>query len=422
MTDSLSKKSTILIVDDTPTNLDMLFDYLDAHHFKVLVAESGEEALKRVTVAQPDLILLDIMMPGIDGFETCRRLKAQEETKDIPVIFMTALTEIKNKVAGFEIGAVDYITKPFQYKDVLVRVNTHLTLRNLQKQLEVQNSQLQQEIDIRNKVESQLQNSNQRLQKLTDRFQSELALAKDIQLGLLPSPSPEWAELDAVCYINSASEVGGDFYAYRAVDTYRHPTPPHFSLAIGDVSGKGMPAALLMTLSLALLQTTWVQPLSPAQVLTQLNHLLLPYTQTTNQRCALTYIDIVIPAITTSTRPVHIANAGGIPPIVRYADGSVEWVTAVGMPLGLEYGEQLGYQDIKLDLSKGDMVILTSDGVIEAINDESLMFGFDRFEEAVKNAPKNGSAAMIEHLKQTVAQFMGKAEPVDDITMIAVKM
>jgi len=125
-------KGTILIVDDVPTNLKVLFTYLGELGFNICVAENGEDALEQMPYAEPELILLDVMMPGIDGFETCRRLKANEETRDIPVIFMTALSETVDKVKGFKLGAVDYITKPIQSEEVLVRITAHLTLRRQQ--------------------------------------------------------------------------------------------------------------------------------------------------------------------------------------------------------------------------------------------------------------------------------------------------
>jgi signal transduction histidine kinase len=134
---------TLLIVDDIPANVSVLFDFLTAYGFKVLVAQDGESALQKALYALPGLILLDVMMPGIDGFETCRRLKSDPKTQDIPVIFMTALADTENKIKGFELGAVDYVTKPIQQEEVLARVNTHLTIRQLQKELQAQNEELE---------------------------------------------------------------------------------------------------------------------------------------------------------------------------------------------------------------------------------------------------------------------------------------
>ena len=136
-------KATLLVVDDNATNLNMLLDYFHDVGYKVLIASNGEQALQQVQHVSPDLILLDVMMPGIDGFETCQRLKDQEKTKDIPVIFMTALTETVEKVRGFAVGGVDYITKPLQYEEVLARVNAHLTIRKLQQELQKKNEDLE---------------------------------------------------------------------------------------------------------------------------------------------------------------------------------------------------------------------------------------------------------------------------------------
>lgn len=136
----------ILVVDDNPDNLGILFEYLNGEGFKVLLVQNSQDAQTQAETQHPDIILLDILMPGLDGFETCRRLKANDQTRDIPVIFMTALSDTINKVRAFQSGGVDYITKPFQQEEVLVRVHTHLTLRGLQQQLEVKNALLEAQV------------------------------------------------------------------------------------------------------------------------------------------------------------------------------------------------------------------------------------------------------------------------------------
>lgn len=129
---------TILIVDDTPANLGVLVETLGDAGYQLMVAEDGEEALAQTAQTQPDLILLDVMMPGIDGFETCRRLKARPSTRDVPVLFMTALNETADKVKAFGAGGVDYITKPIEHEEALARVRTHLALRRLRRELETE--------------------------------------------------------------------------------------------------------------------------------------------------------------------------------------------------------------------------------------------------------------------------------------------
>ncbi len=133
----------ILIVDDNPNNLKVLSGVLRSTGWEILVATDGEGAIEQAEYSQPDIMLLDVMMPGMDGFETCQRLKTQRGIADIPVIFMTSLSDTVDKVKGFSVGAVDYITKPFEQEEVVARVRAHLKIRNLTKQVQVQNEQLQ---------------------------------------------------------------------------------------------------------------------------------------------------------------------------------------------------------------------------------------------------------------------------------------
>jgi DNA-binding response OmpR family regulator len=140
---SVAQTAVVLIVDDDPANLELLFQHLNQAGYRVLVAENGKLALDRAELAQPEAILLDVMMPGMDGFETCRHLKQQASTQAIPVIFMTALADTADKVKGFAAGGVDYVTKPFQPEELLARVRTHTTIYKLQKELRQKNSDLE---------------------------------------------------------------------------------------------------------------------------------------------------------------------------------------------------------------------------------------------------------------------------------------
>lgn len=168
-----SKPDSLLLVDDQPNNIKVLFDFLVASGYRVLVAQDGESALEKAANASPHLILLDVMMPGIDGFETCRRLKLDEKTKDIPVIFMTALADTPHSVKGFEVGAVDYVTKPIQQEEVLARIETQLTIRKMYLELQEKtkalgkkNVQLEREILQRQRVEAALRKANEKLRCL----------------------------------------------------------------------------------------------------------------------------------------------------------------------------------------------------------------------------------------------------------------
>jgi signal transduction histidine kinase len=164
---------TILIIDDIPFEIKLLFIFLTHAGFEVLVAHDGIEGIKTAESAQPDLILLDVIMHEMDGFAVCQKLKNNEKTKDIPIIFMTARTELVDKIKGFELGAADYITKPFEHEEVLARVNTQLKLHKLQQQQTRQNQQLIDEINRRQQVETSLQAERNALAERT----AELSMA-----------------------------------------------------------------------------------------------------------------------------------------------------------------------------------------------------------------------------------------------------
>jgi len=177
MNDIHFPQDTLLIIDDMPSNVKVLLKFLTTSGFKVLIAKDGTEGIQRAELVRPDLILLDVLMPGMDGFEVCQELKIHEKTRDIPIIFMTALTETLDKVKGFEVGAADYITKPFQHEEVLARVSTHLSIRRLQQQLQAQNKQLKNEISIRKQAEVGLQQTTFQLAERTvklEEYTSEL--------------------------------------------------------------------------------------------------------------------------------------------------------------------------------------------------------------------------------------------------------
>lgn len=181
-----SPKKSILIIDDSPTNLELISELFNDSEFEVCIAPDGEVGIKKAEADRPDLILLDVIMPGIDGFETCRRLKKNPATKDIPVIFMTARSETVDKVKGLTIGAVDYITKPFQQEEVLARLRLHLRLYYLTKTLEEQNLILTEEIEKRAIAEAALRDFARELEKRVEERTAELTRAlHDLQAAQL---------------------------------------------------------------------------------------------------------------------------------------------------------------------------------------------------------------------------------------------
>lgn len=279
--------------------------------------------------------------------------------------------------------------------------------------------QLAQEIAERERLEQALKESEERYRLMADRFQSDLVLAREIQQSLLSPPTPGWPDLEVVCYTQPAFEVGGDFYAYHA-STQARVLLSKYILAVGDVSGKGVSAALLMATSLSQFDACLSLNLTPAQRLAYLDQALIPYTKSRRQNCALCYVELV--GINTVRPVLKAVNAGCIPPYLKRADGSVEWAAIGGFALGQGLGAQAGYQEISHLLSQGDMIILTSDGLVEASNTSSEMFGFERLEQAIITGPASSAEAMLEHLKAEIAAHVGEAEPHDDITIVVVQV
>lgn len=204
--------ATLLIVDDNPTNLSVLCDYFQEYAFNVIAARSGVKALQVLEKRRPDMILLDILMPEIDGFEVCRRLKHQDHTEDIPVIFMSALTEVVDKLKGFEVGGVDYITKPFQREEVLARVSAHLTLRYQQRQLQAKNEHLQTTLERLHKTQAQLLQSKQMaaLGQLADGIAHEINSPASTIANAISQIDNVWSKLAELFTLICAAEVPED--------------------------------------------------------------------------------------------------------------------------------------------------------------------------------------------------------------------
>ncbi len=259
--------------------------------------------------------------------------------------------------------------------------------------------------------------ANQSLKELNTRLQDELALAKKIQQGLLPPARPNWPNPDIICYSRPAYEVGGDFYDYYAFAAAPGSNGAQRKVAVivGDVSGKGMPAALLMAVSLGSLQSIIGRAPSKEDLINRMDKTLRPYTQTTNQNCAFCYTEL-------EGNSFSVINAGSIPPIIRRADSSVHWLDATGLPLGVDVELQPAFKGASATVDSGDMVVMVSDGVIEAMRDSGEMYGFERLERAIAAGPTTSAEAMLTHLNHQMKTFMGRIEPQDDLTVVIIRV
>jgi len=238
---------TLLLIDDTPTNLGVLSKYLEQTGFRVVVARDGESGFKRAQYVHPDIILLDVMMPGLDGFETCRRLKADPLTHDIPVIFMSALAGTDDKVHGFAVGAVDYVTKPLQQEEVLARVTTHLKIRDLTRNLLKRNQYLEAAHLVGQRASSIL-NLEQLLTTVVELIQTQFGLYH-VSVWLL-NPTETQLNVQAESGPNSAHQLGAGFSIsadsdYGVARAHRSGQPylvPDINLVAAWQAYAGLPA------------------------------------------------------------------------------------------------------------------------------------------------------------------------------------
>jgi sigma-B regulation protein RsbU (phosphoserine phosphatase) len=376
-------QKTILIVDDTPINIGVISGALK-DIYKTKVATNGEKALVIAGGEEkPDLILLDVMMPGMDGYEVCRRLKADPNTQNIPVIFLTGQTGTEDETRGFEVGAVDYIHKPFSEAVVKARVRTHLMLRDAHEQI------AHQLVEINN----------------------ELEMARLIQLSILPRETPRLQGLDIVARYMPMTSVAGDFYDFIIVDD------KHVGILMADVSGHGLPSALIASMLQVALTAQAAHASDPARVLAGLNRALCGKFERNFVTAAYVYIDMEKKQLT--------YGGAGHPPLLFWSKsaGKVNEVLENGIVLGMV--EEAEYASLQVPIAPGDRGVLYTDGIPEAKSSEEEEFGTERFRkfmEANEGLPVDGFAdALIDELFRWSGQPRGQGQQ-DDITVLTFDM
>jgi sigma-B regulation protein RsbU (phosphoserine phosphatase) len=372
-------KADILIVDDTPANLRLLSQMLAEQGYQVRPVPDGSLALAATQAELPDLILLDIRMPEMDGYQVCEHLKADAQTCDIPIIFISALDATQDKVRAFTVGGVDYVTKPFQFEEVLARVETHLALRRLQKQL---------------------QDANKKMAR-------ELTLAGEVQTSFLPRELPDIPGWQLSVTLRPARETSGDFYDVNLLPNGR------LGILVADVVDKGVGAALFMALSWILIRTYAPEyPTQPELVLSAVNRRILKDTNA-NQFVAVFY-GILDPA----TGTLAYCNAGHVPPYLlsTQSDDAIQTLRRTGPPLGIL--EDVTWEQGVVQLALGDILVLYTDGITDAEDEKGTFFGQERLLGSVQANLGRSAQEMQDALMAEVHEFVGDTPQFDDIALM----
>jgi len=374
-------RKVLLLVDDAPANIQVANAILK-DDYRVRIATSGAKALELVKSAPvPDLILLDVEMPEMDGYEVCARLKADPDTREIPLIFLTGKTEAEDETRGFSAGAVDYIHKPFSPAVVKARVQTHLALREVREQLARRLSALQHEMEM----------------------------ARRIQLSILPREVPPVAGVDIAARYVPMTSVAGDFYDFIPVDEKR------FGALVADVSGHGAPAALVASMLKIALAAQAPHAADPARVLDGINQALCGKFDTHFVTAAYLYVD-------TEAGTIDYAGAGHPPIVLREKSaGTSRAVQKNGLFLGKF--PHAKYAAVRLPLAPGDRCVVYTDGVSEANDPAGEEFGSGRLLALLDASPDLSSGAFAEHLLETLARWTqrsGADGHDDDITVLVI--
>ncbi len=397
-----AESERLLLVDDNPTNLQVLSQTLSGRSYKLSVAKNGEDALRIARKAKPQLVLLDIMMPGMDGYEVCRQLKADPDIRETAVIFLSALDDTKDKVKGLELGAVDYITKPFQADEVIARVNTHLTIHRLK-----------QSLDARNKE----------LQAANERMKTDLEAAARVQQSLLPEVAPPTPSAEFAWTYRPSEELAGDALNIFKIDDR------HIGVYVVDVSGHGVASALLavsVTRNLSpqpgrvsLITEPSNEPggysiVSPSEVASRLNAM---YPMDFKARL---YFCLLYGVFDTETRKFRFVSAGTPGPI-RYRDGEGAKVFDVpATPIGLFLESE--YEDTTLELQPGDRVYLHSDGVNEARNAAGEDLGRPRMCATLEKTAGGSLELSIDAWISQAVAWRGSENLADDVALVAMEV
>jgi sigma-B regulation protein RsbU (phosphoserine phosphatase) len=384
------KGPRILVVDDNDDNRYTLTLYLDLEGYSsVETAQDGEEAIARLQTAEFDLVLLDVMMPKVDGYQVLTWIKDRPRLRDLPVIMISALNEMNSVIRCIELGAVDYLLKPFNPVLLKARLGSTLEKKRLRDEINAHLARLEQELEA----------------------------ARRLQMAMVPQsfPKPSAAfPLDLCASMEPAREVGGDLYDFFVTEDGK------LCFLVGDVSGKGMPAALFMARTKSLIRITTElmrarhgASAGPAEIIARVNRELC------QDNSDMMFVTLFFAMIEPATGELEFCNAGHNAPY-RLNGKTVETIEGgKGIILGVR--PDAVYSTGRLALAPGDGVYLFTDGVTEANNAAEELFGETRLEAVLRAADGAPCAEIVKSVAYAVRGFVGDALPSDDITMLAIR-
>jgi phosphoserine phosphatase RsbU/P len=383
----------ILIVDDEPFNVDYLQQELEDRNYKTISAANGRDALEKVQAQSPDLILLDIMMPIMDGFEVLARLKADPVTRDIPVIVISANNNLKSVVKGIQLGAEDYLPKPFEEVLLHARIASCLEKKRLRDVQQLYLKSLEREFEI----------------------------ARDIQAGFLPAELPKAAGWEIAAYFKAARDVAGDFY-----DAFLLPNGS-LVCVIGDVCGKGVGAALFMTLFRSLIRSAFItdqfmgradlQAITPGERLQRVVEFTNNYVVDTHGGADI-FSTIFLGVFNLEAGTLTYANCGNEPPLVIANGAVLNSLQPTGPVVGIL--PEAGFTVKEITLEKDQVLLAFTDGIPDALNALNIRFGMDRLRRVVAKGEVEPSA-LLNTIETQLRSFIGDANQFDDITILAVR-
>jgi sigma-B regulation protein RsbU (phosphoserine phosphatase) len=400
---AVEKSHCILVVDDNEANRETLSRRLQRRGYTVLTANDGAQALKLIGEQSFDLVVLDWMMPVMNGLETLEQIRRTRSTTDLPVIMATARGESQDVVQALSLGANDYVTKPLDFAVVLARVQTQLTLKRSVEQIVA--------------LEHQLSAANAELLRNAERLAEELLAAAKIQEAFLPTSLPPIPGVEFAWAFQPCAELAGDALNIVPLDA------ENVALYVLDVTGHGVAASMLAVAAARvltanaggesiLIDQSARAPTRPADVARRLDQRFV-WDDATGQFITLFYAVLNIPA-----RQLSYVACGHPPAIRVSASGIIHAVAGTGMPIGLG-GD---YEQHAIDLHPGDRIFLYTDGVTEARAPDGALFGTDRLNQALQAASTVTLPGAIDSLRTCLEKWHGDLPAKDDISVLGLEI